>query len=74
MLADAVEAASRSLKGYSPENISALVNRIVEGKIQEGQLADSNISLKELNVIKDALKSYLVQMYHSRVAYPKRKK
>ena len=73
MLCDAVEAASRSLKDYSPENISSLVDRIVDGKSNDGQLTNSIISLHELNVVKDVLKSYLQQMYHSRVSYPKRR-
>ena len=74
MLCDAVEAASRSLKDYSAESISVLVDRIVDGKADDGQLSDSMISLKEVNVIKNVMKTYLQQMYHSRVAYPKRKK
>ena len=73
MLCDAVEAASRSLKDYSPENISELVDRIIDGKSDDGQLADSDISLREIATIKEVLKSYLQQMYHSRVVYPKRK-
>lgn len=74
MFCDAVEAASRSLKDYSPENISSLVDMIVDGKIKEGQLVDSEMSLKEIAVVKDTMKVYLQQMYHSRVAYPKRRK
>ena len=74
MFCDAVEAASRSLKDYSPENISSLVDMIVDGKIKEGQLVDSEMSLKEIAVVKDTMKVYLLQMYHSRVAYPKRRK
>ena len=72
MICDAVEAASRSLKDYSQESISALVEKIVAGKTSEGQLDASEISLKEINVVKEEIKSYLRQMYHSRVAYPKR--
>ena len=74
MFCDAVEAASRSLKDYSPESISALVERIVNGKISEGQLVDSEVSLREIAVMKESMKSYLQQMYHSRVAYPKRRR
>ena len=74
MLCDAVEAASRSLKKYTPESISELVDRIIDGKADDGQLADSNISLREVNVVKNVMKAYLQQMYHSRVAYPKRDK
>ena len=72
MICDAVEAASRSLKSYSQESVSALVDRIIDGKDQEGQFSDSEISLRELNILREAIKSYLMQMYHSRVAYPKR--
>lgn len=73
MLCDAVEAASRSLKDYSAESISALVDRIVDGKAGDGQLSDSDISLRELNTAREVMKSYLQQMYHSRVSYPKRR-
>ena len=74
MFCDAVEAASRSLKDYSPENISSLVDRIVDGKISDGQLVDADITLKEIATIKETMKAYIQQMYHSRVAYPKRRK
>jgi putative nucleotidyltransferase with HDIG domain len=72
MLCDAVEAASRSLKDYSEKSISGLVDRIVDGKADDGQLSDSDISLRELNRIKEVMKAYLQQMYHSRISYPKR--
>lgn len=72
MICDSVEAASRSLKDYSPESISALVDSIVEGKAAQGQFSDADISLREINSIKDVVKSYIRQMYHSRVSYPKR--
>ena len=72
MLCDAVEAASRSLKDYSEQSIAALVDKIVDGKADDGQLSDSDISLREVNRIKEVMKSYLKQMYHSRVSYPKR--
>lgn len=73
MLCDAVEAASRSLKDYSPANISALVERIVAGKIADGQLTDADISLREIATVNETMKSYLQQMYHSRISYPHRK-
>lgn len=72
MICDAVEAASRSLKDYNNDTISELVERIVGGKISDGQLTDADISLKEIVVVKEVIKSYLHQMYHSRIAYPKR--
>ena len=73
MICDAVEAASRSLKDYSPESISALVDRITDGKAKEDQLSDADISIREINRLKEVIKAYLQQMYHSRVSYPKRK-
>ena len=73
MICDAVEAASRSLKDYSEPSISSLVDRIIDGKAEDGQLSNSDISLRELNIMKEEIKSYLQQMYHSRVVYPKRK-
>lgn len=73
MICDAVEAASRSLKDYSADNISALVERIVDGKTADGQLTDADISLREIVTVKQTIKTYLQQMYHSRVVYPKRK-
>ncbi len=73
MICDAVEAASRSLKDYSAESISGLVDRIVDGKSNEGQFDNAYISLHELSVLKGEIKTYLQQMYHSRVSYPKRK-
>ena len=73
MLSDSVEAASRSLKDYSPESISALVERIFAYKIEDKQLEHADITVKELTTIKSVMKSYLAQMYHERVQYPKRK-
>ena len=43
------------------------------GKAKEDQFTDADISLRELNTLKEVIKSYLQQMYHSRVSYPKRK-
>ena len=73
MICDAVEAASRSLKDYSQDNISSLVDRIVDGKAAEEQLTDADISLREISRLKEVIKAYLMQMYHSRISYPKRK-
>ncbi|MBO5979817.1 MAG: HDIG domain-containing protein [Bacteroidales bacterium] len=74
MIADAVEAASRSLKDYSPENISRLVDSIIDGKSAAGHFTEADISLREINTVKQVIKTYIQQMYHSRVAYPRRKR
>lgn len=73
MLSDSIEAASRTLKDYTPESYASFVESIVEDKIAEGQLSESDITIKELNTVKDVFKTYLAQMYHERIAYPKRK-
>lgn len=73
MLCDSLEAASRTLKDKSPEAFDAFVESMVKSKSDEGQFTDSSLSLRELDTIKGVLKTYLAQMYHQRVAYPKRK-
>jgi cyclic-di-AMP phosphodiesterase PgpH len=73
MLSDSVEAASRSLKDYSSESISGLVEKIFAYKIEEGQFEQADITVKELTVIKEVMKTYLGGIYHERIKYPKRK-
>ena len=74
MMADAVEAAARTLKNYKEETISKLVDDIVAGKVAENQIETSDISLKELFIVKKSFKEYLMQIYHSRIVYPARKR
>jgi len=73
MIADSVEAASRTLKDYSPESISELVDKIVAGKSAENQFAEADITLAEIGKVKASLKASLQQIYHARISYPKRK-
>ena len=73
MIADAVEAASRTLKTYTEETVSALVDRIFDGKMAAGQFAEADVTFKELSTVKEALKTYILQIHHARIAYPKRK-
>ena len=70
MMADAVEAASRSLKDYSAESISNLVDKITAARISESQLIEADISLKEINIVKEVFKKQLKEIYHSRIEYP----
>lgn len=74
MLCDGIEAASRTLKDNKPETFSAFVEKMVQSKIDDGQLDESELSLKELGTVKAVLKNYLSQLYHDRIAYPKRNK
>ena len=74
MLSDTLEAASRTLKDRTPHGISELVDRIVQGKIDEGQFNEADISLKDLHTVSENLKEYIRQVYHARVVYPSGKK
>lgn len=73
MLCDSVEAASRTLKGNTVQIYSDFVESIVAGKMEEGQFDDADISISELNALKEGLKQYLAQLNHERVVYPKNK-
>lgn len=70
MMADSVEAASRSLKEHTPQAIRDLVNKIIDGQIAEGLHNDSPLSFHDIRVIKDVFIRRLMTMYHSRIAYP----
>lgn len=74
MMADAVEAASRSLKEHTPEAISALVNKIIDGQIAEGLHNESPISFRDVQAVKESFIQRLRTMYHSRISYPELKK
>ena len=73
MVCDSIEAASRTLKEFTPEAYDRFVESIVAGKEKAGQLEDADITIHDLNLMKRMLKTYLQQIYHGRVAYPKRK-
>lgn len=70
MMADAVEAASRSLSDHSPAAITALVNKIVDGQIADGYHNESTLSFRDVKTIKEAFASRLHGIYHARIQYP----
>lgn len=70
MMADAVEAASRSLPDHSPEAISALVNKIIDQQIAEGLHSESPLSFRDIATIKSVFASRLRTMFHTRISYP----
>ena len=70
MMADAVEAASRSLQDHTREDIANLVNRIIDSQIADGLHSESNLEFKDVPTIKDAFIKRLMTIYHSRIAYP----
>jgi len=70
MIADAVEAASRTLDRPLPSRIEALVKRITASRLLDGQLEESGLNLGELRLIEQAMFRVLCSMYHARVDYP----
>lgn len=70
MMADSVEAASRSLKDNTPAAITELVNRIIDGQIAEGLHNDSPISFRDVQTIKKAFIKRIMTMNHTRISYP----
>ncbi|TAF45150.1 MAG: HDIG domain-containing protein [Sphingobacteriales bacterium] len=71
MMADSVEAASRSLKEPDATKINQLVDRIIDYKLAQNQLDDSNITLHDLETIKLIFKNMLMSIYHVRIDYSK---
>ncbi len=70
MLADTVEAASRTLQNPTPQRIRGLVNSLVEKKISEGQLDECDLTLQEIKMIKEAFIHILMGIHHLRIEYP----
>lgn len=70
MLADSVEAAVRSMPKPTPGRIEGLVRKIIKERLADGQLDESNITLRDLDLIADAFVKVLTGMYHHRVEYP----
>jgi len=69
MLADSVEAASRSLKNPDAQNINDLVERIINYKLEQNQLDNCDLTLKDLETIKLIFKTMLMSIYHVRIDY-----
>lgn len=74
MLADSVEAASRSIKEPDAKSISDLVDKIIGNKLDHHQLKNSNITLKDIEIIRSIFKTMLMSIYHVRVDYEVDKK
>jgi cyclic-di-AMP phosphodiesterase PgpH len=70
MMADALEASSRSLPDYSEASLSNLVEKIIQVKIQDGAFKDVPMTFRDLEKIKNVFKSKLQSIYHMRIAYP----
>ena len=70
MMADGVEAASRSLKEYKEENIKRLVNSIIDNDVAQGYFSDCPITFRDISIAKSTLINRLMSIYHTRIQYP----
>ncbi|HZC31002.1 MAG TPA: HDIG domain-containing protein, partial [Gaiellaceae bacterium] len=70
MLADGVEASVRSLEEKNAETISAMVDRIVEERVNDGQLDECDLTLRDIHGIREAFCELLIGVYHERIPYP----
>ncbi len=73
MMADAVEASSRSLAEYSEESLRTLVDKIIDGQLQDGYFKLAPITFRDIQTVKDVFVEKLQTMYHSRITYPELK-
>lgn len=74
MMADSVEAASRSLPEYTEESISTLVDKIIDTQVADGYFKECPITFKDIAMVKALFKEKLKTMYHTRISYPELKK
>ena len=74
MMADSVEAASRSLPEYTEESISTLVDKIIDTQVSEGFFKECPITFKDIAMVKALFKEKLKTMYHTRISYPELRK
>jgi putative nucleotidyltransferase with HDIG domain len=70
MLGDGAEASVRSLEEHTPENIRAIVKKIVDSVVADGQLDESTVTMRELTTIRESLINTLINIYHQRISYP----
>jgi membrane-associated HD superfamily phosphohydrolase len=73
MLADGVEASVRSLESRDEPAIRAMVSRIIDERLNDGQFDECDLTLRDIERIKDAFVGQLLGMYHQRIAYPQNK-
>lgn len=70
MMADTVEAASRSLKEYTEESISALTNKLIDSQVADGFFRECPITFRDIALAKSVLIERLKSIYHTRISYP----
>ena len=71
MMADAIEAASRSIKKFNRDSINNLVEEMFKYQFEERQFINANLTLRDIEIIKEVFKNKLQNIYHARVEYPR---
>lgn len=74
MMADVVEATSRSLKEHTEEGISSLVNKLIDSQLDDGLLKNAPLTFRDVEDVKQVFIEKLKTMYHTRISYPELKK
>lgn len=70
MMADSVEAASRSLKHYDQDTLSNLVDKVIDHQMSQNQFSNADITFRQINTIRKIFKKRLLNVYHLRIEYP----
>ncbi len=70
MLADTIEAAVRSMPDPTPQRIEEFIEQLVRGKLEDGQLSDSPLTLRDIDKVCDAFTTVLIGVFHERIEYP----
>ena len=70
MLADSTEAAVRSIKEPNKKNIEEMIRNVIKGKLEDGQLDECDLTLKDLNTIANSFSTVITGIFHERIEYP----
>ncbi|MCW0484133.1 HD family phosphohydrolase [Gaoshiqia sediminis] len=71
MLIDGIEAATRALKEKTPDNLKTVIENMVQQKVDDGQLDNADLTLRDIRIVKETLTEKLMNIYHIRIEYPK---
>jgi len=70
MMSDAVEASTRSIANKTEQNLSEMIDKVIGHQLSTGQYDNSEITMKEINTIREAFKRFIRGVYHVRISYP----
>ena len=71
MMADSIEAASRSLKKFDESSLQKLVDNIIDYQLEEGQFRDTDLTFRDIEIARKVFLEKLLSIYHARIQYPK---